>query len=133
LKEDKEDKAMGANLQVGNHYPIQTKVKQRSYVGYIAWLIQRITAIALLVLLPLKIYSGYASVGKLPGSGALASLHLNPVVDALLLTSVIFHSLYGMRVIFIDLGWVKDNRDVFTVFTTIGVILVGISFYVMVI
>ncbi|WP_018924897.1 hypothetical protein [Salsuginibacillus kocurii] len=110
----------------------EPEVKQRPFVGYIAWLIQRITAVMLVVLLPLKIYSGYAMVGDLPGGPFITALHVNAFVDSLLLFAVIFHSLYGIRVLLIDAGVVKDNRSIFTIFTILGSLLFVLSFYVIV-
>ncbi|WP_100401132.1 hypothetical protein [Bacillus sp. FJAT-44742] len=107
-------------------------VKQRPFVGYIAWVIQRVTALILLVLLPLKIYSGYAMTGELPGGAFISSLHVNATIDSLLLFAVIFHALYGFRVILIDIGLVKDNRSVFTLFTIIGTVLFAAAFFVIV-
>ena len=108
-------------------------IKQRAFVGFIAWFIQRITAIMLLFLVPLKIYSGYALTGQLPGGALIQSLHISPFIDTLLLFAVIFHALYGLRVIAIDLGWVKDNRDVFSAFTIVGALLFAVCFFVVVI
>ncbi|PSL46898.1 succinate dehydrogenase / fumarate reductase cytochrome b subunit [Salsuginibacillus halophilus] len=110
----------------------EPEVKQRPFVGYIAWLIQRITAVILLVLIPLKIYSGYALVGDLPGGQMITGLHVNVFLDSLLLFAVIFHALYGLRVILIDFGIVKDNRSVFTVLTILGSLLFVASFVVVV-
>jgi succinate dehydrogenase/fumarate reductase cytochrome b subunit len=107
----------------------EVKIKQRPFVGYIAWLVQRITALILLFCLPLKIYSGYAIVGKLPGIGILSALHLNAALDAFLIFALIFHALYGIRVILIDIGIVKDNRSVFTLFTIMGAVLCALMFY----
>lgn len=106
--------------------------KQRPFVGYIAWLVQRITALLLLILLPLKIYSGYVVVGKLPGTGLLTTLHINAFLDAFLIFALIFHSLYGLRVILIDIGVVKDNRGIFKVFTITGAILCALTFFYLV-
>jgi succinate dehydrogenase/fumarate reductase cytochrome b subunit len=105
------------------------KLKQRPFVGYISWLVQRITALLLLVLLPLKIYSGYAMIGKLPGGSILSTMHMNAFLDAGLIFALIFHALYGIRVILIDVGLVKDNRSVFKLFTIIGAILCAVTFY----
>ncbi|WP_017378845.1 hypothetical protein [Paenisporosarcina sp. TG-14] len=110
----------------------ELKLKQHPYVGYIAWLVQRITALLLLILLPLKIYSGYALIGKLPGSGVLTTLHINAFLDAFLIFALIFHSLYGLRVILIDIGVVKDNRGIFKLFTIIGSILCALTFFFLV-
>jgi succinate dehydrogenase/fumarate reductase cytochrome b subunit len=108
------------------------KLKQRPFVGYVAWLVQRITALLLLILLPLKIYSGYAMAGKLPAFGMIKTLHLNAFLDAGLIFALIFHALYGFRVILIDVGLVKDNRGVFKLITIIGAVLCAITFYFLV-
>ncbi|MBM7554464.1 hypothetical protein [Thalassobacillus pellis] len=110
----------------------EVKVKQKPFVGYIAWIVQRVTALILLFLLPLKIYSGYAMIGKLPGAGTISALHLNAIVDAFLIFALIFHALYGFRVILIDMGVVQDNRSVFKAFTIIAAILCAVMFYVIV-
>lgn len=107
----------------------ELKLRQSPFVGYIAWLVQRITAVILLVLLPLKIYSGYAITGKLPGAGFFPSLHLNAVLDAFLIFALIFHALYGVRVILIDMGIVKDNRNIFKIFTIIGGVSCALLFF----
>jgi succinate dehydrogenase/fumarate reductase cytochrome b subunit len=126
-----------ANPQLQTNHEKQEKIadlklKQRPFVGYISWLVQRITALLLLILLPLKIYSGYAMIGKLPGIGFLSTLHLNAFLDAGLIFALIFHALYGFRVILIDVGWVKDNRGVFKLFTIIGAILCALTFFFLV-
>ncbi|MBT2642501.1 hypothetical protein J7I80_09710 [Bacillus sp. ISL-41] len=117
-----------SSLQTNNNVQ-EVKIKQRPFVGYIAWLVQRITALILLFCLPLKIYSGYAMIGKLPGIGIFSTLHLNAVLDAFLIFALIFHALYGLRVILIDIGIVKDNRSVFTTFTVLGAVLCACMFY----
>lgn len=120
------------DLQTNKERTKELKQKQQPYVGYIAWLVQRITALLLLILLPLKIYSGYALIGKLPGSGVLTTLHINAFLDAFLIFALIFHSLYGLRVILIDIGIVKDNRGIFKLFTIIGSILCALTFFFLV-
>lgn len=115
---------------VENAVPL--KLKQRPFVGYISWMVQRITALVLLIFLPLKIYSGYAMAGKLPGIGVLSTLHLNAFLDAGLIFALIFHALYGIRVILIDIGLVKDNRSVFKLFTIIAAVLCAVTFFFLV-
>ncbi len=126
-----------ANPQLNTNQQQQEKIvglklKQRPFVGYISWLVQRITALMLLILLPLKIYSGYAMIGKLPGASVLSTLHLNAFLDAGLIFALIFHALYGIRVILIDVGLVKDNRSIFKLFTIIGAILCAVTFFFLV-
>jgi succinate dehydrogenase hydrophobic anchor subunit len=86
----------------------------QSYRGTWAWLTQRISAIGLFVLIPIKIYTGWAAKGKVPdlpeffGSGR--KVHLNATVDILLLLLFLLHAFYGLRVILIDLGIMREDR-----------------------
>jgi succinate dehydrogenase hydrophobic anchor subunit len=49
-------------------------------------------------------------------------LHTNPLIDSLLIVSVIFHALYGLRTVIIDLG-VRKEKLLFWIFTILGVVL----------
>jgi succinate dehydrogenase hydrophobic anchor subunit len=85
----------------------------QSYRGTWAWLIQRISAVLLFLLIPIKIYTGWAARGKVPdlpdalGSGK--KVHLNSTIDILLLLFFLLHGLYGLRIILIDLGWIQED------------------------
>src|SRR5262249_23517567 len=86
----------------------------QSYRGAWAWLAQRISAVGLFLLIPIKIYTGWAARGKVPdlpdflGSGK--KVHLNATLDILLLLFFLLHGFYGLRVILIDLGVVREDR-----------------------
>jgi succinate dehydrogenase hydrophobic anchor subunit len=49
-------------------------------------------------------------------------LHANPLIDSLLIVSVIFHALYGLRTVIIDLG-VRKEKLLFWIFTILGIVL----------
>jgi succinate dehydrogenase/fumarate reductase cytochrome b subunit len=74
----------------------------------------------LLILLGLKILSGYALMGKGPGVPWLSGLHQNRTLDFSVLLLFIFHALYGLRLFMIDLGMVRQERLLFWVFTFIS-------------
>jgi len=86
----------------------------QSYRGTWAWLIQRISAVVLFFLIPVKIYTGWAARGKVPelpdflGSGR--QVHFNATIDVLLLLCFLLHGFYGLRVILIDLGVMREDR-----------------------
>jgi len=82
----------------------------------------------LLILVGLKILSGYALVGKIEGDSWLSTLHLNRALDILLLFVFIFHALYGLRLFLIDLGMVKQERLLFWAFTLLSMIAFAISY-----
>jgi succinate dehydrogenase/fumarate reductase cytochrome b subunit len=74
----------------------------------------------LLILVGLKILSGYALVGRMDGIPWLSELHQNRTLDVLLLFVFIFHALYGLRLFLIDLGMVKREKLLFWAFTIIS-------------
>jgi succinate dehydrogenase hydrophobic anchor subunit len=85
----------------------------QSYRGTWAWLIQRISAICLFLLIPIKIYSGWARKTDLPfpeAFGSAGKIHTNTIIDAALLFFFLLHGFYGLRVILIDFGIIRENR-----------------------
>src|SRR3954449_10794760 len=80
----------------------------QSYRGTWAWLTQRISAICLFLLIPIKIYTGWAARDKVPypesWSSSAKQVHLTSGIDILLLLCFLLHGFYGLRVILIDVG-----------------------------
>ncbi len=74
----------------------------------------------LLILVGLKILSGYSLVGRIQEASWLSSLHENKILDLLLLFVFIFHALYGIRLFLIDLGMVKQEKLLFWASTIIS-------------
>jgi len=85
----------------------------------------------LLILVGLKILSGYVLVGRIQGASWLSNLHLNRALDLLLLFVFIFHALYGLRLFLIDLGMVKKEKILFWASTTIsaGVLVLSYAYF----
>lgn len=89
-------------------------VKRRfqSYRGTWAWLTQRISAIFLFLLIPIKIYTGWAAKDKVPYPeflGSPKSTHLSGGLDIALLLFFLIHGFYGLRVILMDLGAIRED------------------------
>jgi len=86
----------------------------QSHCGTCAWLAQRISAICLFLLIPVKIYSGWARKIDLPFPesliGSPGKVHTNSAIDIALLFFFLIHAFYGMRVILIDVGWLREDR-----------------------
>lgn len=80
----------------------------------------RLSGPLLLILVGIKILSGYSLVGKIQGISWLTNLHLNKTLDLILLFTFIFHALYGLRLFLIDLGMVKQEKLLFWTFTIIS-------------
>lgn len=86
------------------------------------WLFHRITGLVLIVTLSMKLFTSFFLMTKQQKPDWALVLHTNPLIDLLLLVSVIFHALYGLRTIIIDLGVRKEKR-LFWIFTILGAIL----------
>lgn len=85
----------------------------QSYRGTWAWLAQRISAILLFVLIPIKIYSGWAKKLDIPFPetfGTPTKIHTSSAIDIALLLCFLIHAFYGLRVILIDVGVIKEDR-----------------------
>lgn len=87
---------------------MNVRVFDRVTSGFIVWLVLRAAAIALLVLVPLKVWSGWAFTRG--GPAWLARLHVDPWLDVLLIAAVAFHGLFGLRTVLIEIGLVRVAR-----------------------
>lgn len=81
----------------------------------------------LLILVGLKILSGYALVGRINGVFWLSRLHEDRTLDLLLLFVFVFHALYGLRLFLIDLG-VRQERFLFWMCTIMGSLILAFSY-----
>jgi succinate dehydrogenase hydrophobic anchor subunit len=84
----------------------------QSYRGTWAWLAQRFSAIGLFLLIPVKIYTGWAAKDKVPYPqflGSSRTVHFSSGVDITLLLFFLVHGLYGLRVILIDFGVIRED------------------------
>jgi succinate dehydrogenase/fumarate reductase cytochrome b subunit len=82
----------------------------------------------LLLLLALKILSGYALVGGIESGPWLVGLHQNRTLDLALLFLLIFHAFYGLRLFLIDLGLVKRETLLFWGFTGLSILAFVFSY-----
>jgi succinate dehydrogenase cytochrome b556 subunit len=74
------------------------------------WLFHRISGVALIVLIGLKIFTSYFLFTKDKKPDWALSLHRHPVLDIVILILFTFHSIYGLRTIAIDLGYKKEKQ-----------------------
>ncbi|OGP92662.1 MAG: hypothetical protein A2156_04730 [Deltaproteobacteria bacterium RBG_16_48_10] len=82
----------------------------------------------LLILVGLKILSGYSLTGKITGISWLPGLHENRILDLLLISLFIFHALYGVRLFLIDFGMMKREKFLFWVSSIVGIGLFFLSY-----
>lgn len=83
---------------------------RRPTLGSVAWIVQRVAGVALLVLVPLKVLGGWAFRQDIPFDSFLVRMHLNGAVDVALITAVAFHAVFGVRTVLIDVGLVRTAR-----------------------
>ena len=102
----------------------------QSYRGTWAWLAQRVSAIGLFLLIPVKIYTGWAARDMVPYPDFLGSskrVHFSTGIDVALLLFFLLHGFYGLRVILIDLGLLREDTFFWR---TLGVALILFGFTV---
>jgi len=83
----------------------------------------------LLVLVGLKILSGYALTGRIQGVSWLPALHQNGTLDFFLLLLFIFHALYGLRLFLIDLGMVRQENLLFWTSSLVAAVAFIFSYF----
>ena len=112
-----------------------SKIERRiqNYRGTWAWLIQRFSAIGLFLLIPLKIYTGWAARDMVPYPESWTSgkrVHLNSGIDIVLLLFFLLHAFYGVRVILMDFGLIKANSFFWRTLTVAVGIFAALVWYV---
>lgn len=90
------------------------------------WVFHRISGVLLIFLLSFQLFTGFFQARSGSSNTALvetfAGLHKNPALNGLLVFLVIFHALYGVRTILMDLG-VRREKLLFWVCTILGLVL----------
>jgi succinate dehydrogenase cytochrome b556 subunit len=92
------------------------------------WLFHRISGATLIVLIGIKILTGYFLLPKDNRPDWALSLHRHPVIDVLILILFTFHSIYGIRTIIIDFGYRKE-KQLFWVSNIFAAIISAILIY----
>ena len=80
------------------------------------WVFHRISGILLIVLLAVKFLTSFFLMTKAQKPDWALILHTNPLTDTLLILSGVYHAFYGLRTIFMDLGF-RNEKRLFWIFT----------------
>jgi succinate dehydrogenase/fumarate reductase cytochrome b subunit len=88
------------------------------------WVFHRVSGLLLIVLLSLKFLTAFFMMTKDKKPDWSIVLHANPLADTLLIVLCVFHALYGVRTVMMDLGF-RQEKLLFRVFTTLAVVLSG--------
>lgn len=91
------------------------------------WMFHRISGLLLIFLIAYQLVTGYfqASTGSSELVKTMADLHRHTAVNCLMVFLVVFHALYGVRTILIDLGWHREKL-LFWTCTVLGGVLYAV-------
>lgn len=91
------------------------------------WVFHRVSGLLLIFLLTLQVLSGFfqSSPSSQDWVRDMAALHDQAALNCLLVFLLIFHGLYGLRTILMDLG-VKKEKHLFWGCTLLGAALFGL-------
>ena len=89
------------------------------------WVFHRISGLLLILLIGIKFSTSFFLMTKEQKPDWALVLHTNPFIDTLLIISVVFHALYGLRTVAIDLG-LRKEKLLFWVSTLLGLVLSGL-------
>ena len=86
------------------------------------WVFHRVSGLLLILLLGVKFLTSFFLMTKAQKPDWALVLHTNPFTDSLLIILIVFHALYGLRTVIIDLG-VRKEKLLFWIFTLLSIIL----------
>ncbi len=85
------------------------------------WVFHRISGLLLILLLSIKFITAFFLMTKGQKPDWALVLHANPIIDVLLILTVVSHALYGLRTVIIDLG-LRKEKLLFWIFTILIII-----------
>jgi succinate dehydrogenase hydrophobic anchor subunit len=86
------------------------------------WVFLRVSGLLLIALLGLKFFTSFFLMTKDKKLDWALVLHTNKLTDTLLIILVVFHALYGLRTVIMDMGS-RREKLLFWIFTTLGIVL----------
>jgi succinate dehydrogenase/fumarate reductase cytochrome b subunit len=86
------------------------------------WVFHRVSGLLLILLLSVKFLTSFFLMTKNQKPDWALLLHTNPLTDTILIVAGVYHALYGLRTVIIDLG-VRKEKTLFWIFTALGTVL----------
>jgi succinate dehydrogenase/fumarate reductase cytochrome b subunit len=83
------------------------------------WIFHRLSGLVLILLLGVKFLTSFFLMTKGQKPDWALLLHTNPLTDSFLIVAGVYHALYGLRTVIIDLG-LRKEKVLFWVFTVLG-------------
>ena len=109
--------------------PVQ---RYRLRVGMVAWILHRLSGLALVGYLVLHVWGLKAITNPEAYNALITSYHapLFKIAEFLLLCAVVYHALNGLRIVLIDfVGWSPNQRRLFWTLGAVAVVLIGVGGY----
>lgn len=90
-------------------------------VDVFVWVFHRISGIVLIFLIGFQLFTGFfqASTASSEAIKTTAGLHKHVLLNCLMVFLFVFHALYGVRTILLDLG-MRREKLLFWIFTLLG-------------
>lgn len=86
------------------------------------WIFHRVSGLLLILLLGIKFLTSFFLMTQKQKPDWALVLHTNAFSDTLLIVLVVYHALYGLRTILIDLG-LKKEKQLFWIFSVLGFVM----------
>lgn len=86
------------------------------------WVFHRISGLLLIVLLAVKFLTSFFLMTKAQKPDWALLLHTNPLTDTFLIVAGVYHAIYGLRTVVIDLG-LRKEKMLFWVSTALGTLV----------
>jgi len=87
-----------------------------------AWVFHRVSGLLLVLLLGVKFFTSFFLMTRQQKPDWALVLHTHPLIDTLLIVFLVYHALYGLRTVILDLG-VRKEKPLFWAFTVLGFVL----------
>ena len=86
------------------------------------WVFHRISGLLLIVLLAIKFLTSFFLMTKAQKPDWALLLHTNPLTDTFLIVAGVYHAIYGLRTVVIDLG-LRKEKLLFWISTALGTLI----------
>ena len=113
-------------------YTPQPVQRYKLRVGMIAWMLHRLTGVALVGYLCIHVWGLKAITNPEAYNALIASYHapIFKVGEFLLLGAVVYHALNGMRIVLIDfVGWSPNQKRLFWTLGAVAAVLLVVGGY----
>lgn len=113
-------------------YTPQPVQRYKLRVGMIAWMLHRLTGVALVGYLCIHVWGLKAITNPEAYNALIASYHapIFKVGEFLLLGAVVYHALNGMRIVLIDfVGWSPNQKKLFWSLGALAAVLFAVGGY----